>query len=203
MAFLRKTSNHKKQYNQVALTETSLSNPHEGHDDWWLTDHSDYWTLMLWEKEVKDIEITAFHFSNTCKVVNGNDFQIELSLPASFEIVSLQFPIKGVVKEGINRVKERSTQVKVADQRSCQNQNQFKKISFKPKIMEIRADVKLSRDQLKKGIWVKSKRKWSQVKAEISFQSKMMSKPGWDWFKDQVKSKRRSVTDKDHANVKS
>ena len=75
-------------------------------------------------------------------MVNGNDFQIELSLPASFEIVSLQFPIKGVVKEGINRVKERSTQVKVADQRSCQNQDQFKKISFRSKILEIRADVK-------------------------------------------------------------
>ena len=75
-------------------------------------------------------------------MVNGNDFQIEFSLRASFEIMSLQFPIKGVVKEGINRVKERSTQVKVADQRSCQNQDQFKKISFRSKILEIRADVK-------------------------------------------------------------
>ena len=54
-----------------------------------------------------------------------------------------------------------------------------------------RVEINLKRDLGQIG----EKRRSSQVKAEINFQSKMMSKPGWDWFKDQVKSKRRSATD--------
>ena len=102
--------------------------------------------------------------------------QLHLRLCHVCQSRELQFPIKGVVKEGINQVKERSTQ-KVADlddlARSCQNQDQFKKISFRSKILEIRADVKTEPRSIKNGNWVKSKRRSSQVKAEISFQSKI------------------------------
>ena len=170
----------------------------------------------LWEKEVKDI------LNQLLSMTLGGEWErlSNWTFFASFiwdcvtcvKVRELQFPIKGVVKEGINQVKERSTQ-KVADlddlARSCQNQDQFKKISFRSKILEIRADVKTEPRSIKNGNWVKSKRRSSQVKAEISFQSKIkagmrfvqrsgqveeeishviskimqMSKLIWDWLK--------------------
>ena len=141
---------------------------------------------MSLEKEVKDIESTAFPVSNTCKVVNGTTFklnffcQLHLRLCHVCQSRELQFPIKGVVKEGINRIKERPTQVKVEIKDLVKTKINSRRSVSDQRSWKSERRSKPSRDQVKKGTgsnW-RGKEIKSSKSGEISFQSKMMSKPG-------------------------